>query len=331
MPNLDFNGDGRDDILWRERGGGSVAISLAAEDGSFANDSAIPPVSVPSEWFILATGDFNGDGNDDIAWYNGRQLGNWFGQDDGGWIINDVLLGLDSPISIVAFAADFDGDGRDELLVTGHADQNPEILVLDVVFADAHGSFEFSMGSFASVAGNWGIAGVGDFDGDGQDDILWRSNDGTVGNWLATDQFDSFGATNGVINDWTINNSSLVQVSSDWQIVGVGDFNGDGADDILWRHDSGLLGNWLGGDSGVFATNNASLVHVPLDWAVVGTGDYDGDGTDDVLWLNINNHAVGTWSGTDSGVFITNPEPLAYFPSNWLIQPNPYGFGEWDY
>jgi hypothetical protein len=34
-------------------------------------------------------------------------------------------------------------------------------------------------------------------------------------------------------------------VGSDWQIKGVGDFNGDGNADILWQHTSGAVALWL--------------------------------------------------------------------------------------
>ena len=31
---------------------------------------------------------------------------------------------------------------------------------------------------------SWHIAGTGDFNGDGRDDILWRNDTGAVTNWL---------------------------------------------------------------------------------------------------------------------------------------------------
>ena len=40
-----------------------------------------------------------------------------------------------------------------------------------------------------------------------------------------------------------------------WHVDGTGDFNGDGRDDILWRHNSGTLTNWLGTANGSFADN----------------------------------------------------------------------------
>ncbi|MCA1653625.1 MAG: FG-GAP-like repeat-containing protein, partial [Sphingomonadales bacterium] len=58
----------------------------------------------------------------------------------------------------------------------------------------------------------------GDFNGDGRADVLWRNENGTISDWLGT-------ASGGFsINDGT----ALTQVSTDWHIIGRGDFNGDG-------------------------------------------------------------------------------------------------------
>jgi hypothetical protein len=42
-----------------------------------------------------------------------------------------------------------------------------------------------------------------------------------------------------------IHSGALGGSDSDWHIVGVGDFNGDGRADILWRHTSGFVSQWL--------------------------------------------------------------------------------------
>ena len=52
------------------------------------------------------------------------------------------------------------------------------------------------------------------------------------------------------------------------------DFNGDGLDDILWRHTNGTISNWLSSGNGTFTVNDANAyASVGNDWVVVGAGD----------------------------------------------------------
>ena len=87
---------------------------------------------------------------------------------------------------------------------------------------------------------------------------MWRHSDGTVANWLAN--------PNG---SYTPNDASLAAIPNYWHIASIGDFNGDGRDDILWRGDGGEVGNWTANASAVFAYNAAGgLNTVPNSWQV---------------------------------------------------------------
>jgi hypothetical protein len=75
------------------------------------------------------------------------------------------------------------------------------------------------------------------------------------------------------------------EANIDNRIVGTGDFNSDGKQDILWR-------NTVDGANRVWVMNGTTLVSTePLtvvnpDWEIVGIGDYDGNGKPDIFWRN---------------------------------------------
>jgi FG-GAP-like repeat len=116
---------------------------------------------------------------------------------------------------------------------------------------------------------------LGDFNGDGRADLLWRARGG-----LVSIAFMS-GTT---VTRWGL----IDQFSDNVAIMGAGDFNGDNIDDIVWRNmstgavtislmnTSGRVSNWL----------PVGQSPISLNVALEGIGDFDGNGRADMLWRN---------------------------------------------
>jgi len=254
-----------------------------------------------------ASNDFNGDGRSDILWRNDNgAFTDWLGTTSGGFSPNSVnILSVVSTDWQIAGTGDFNGDGRSDVLW-----RNTDGRISNWL-GTTNGGFSDNVGNALNgVSIDWKLAGVGDFNGDGRDDILWRNSDGRITDWLST---PSGGFTPNSANFYT-------NVSTDWKVVAVGDFNGDSRDDIMWRNNDGRITNWLGTSSGAFIDNAANAYNgVSLDWHVAGIGDINGDGRDDIIWRN-DDGRITDWLSTASGGYA--PNSANFYTSvgtNWQV------------
>jgi hypothetical protein len=105
-----------------------------------------------------------------------------------------------------------------------------------------------------NVTTDWVVQGVGDFNGDGKTDILWRqSGTGSTVTWLMNG-----GTVQSTVGGWI--------VPTDWVVQSVGDFNGDGRADILWRQNgTGSTVMWL---MNAGAPTTVGGWNVTMDWGV---------------------------------------------------------------
>ena len=254
----DFNGDLRDDLLWRGPDG-SVTIWLSNSAGGWPETDLSQRIQVgvvDPAWHIVGAADVNGDGKADILWRDDSgQFVDWLATGNGAFVANWASSGALVPTSwTVAGTGDFNGDGRADILWRNDAGITTNWL------GTGSGGFvaNWANASFG-VPLSWSIAGTGDFNGDRIADVLWRSDTGMLVDWLGN-------STGGFAANWA---NAPNGVGAEWQVAEIGDFNGDGRDDILWRNSSGRITEWLGNSSGGFTDNSAvAATFVDNSWHI---------------------------------------------------------------
>src|SRR5262245_14372091 len=93
------------------------------------------------------------------------------------------------------------------------------------------------------------------------------------------------------------------------------DFNGDGKADILWRHTSGTLDEWL--LDGLTVIGSGSPGGATTDWSVAGVWVFNGDSKADILWLNTITGDAVIWLMNGTTVLGTGSPGAAVTP--WTV------------
>jgi hypothetical protein len=259
--------------VWRNADKAKTSLWLL--DGTTVLAQSGPLTTLDHNWMVAATGDFNGDGHIDVLWRN---------LDDG----TNLLLLMDETTTLpgsgllptltnrrwtVAGTADFNGDGNTDLLWR-HTGKGKNSLWLMDGTTVLPGS-----GPLPTLKDlDWIVAGTGDFDGDGNGDVLWRHlGDGRNSMWL----LDGTTILAGTGPVPTLANRH-------WSVAATGDFDDDGRSDILWRHQgNGRNSMWLMDGTTILPGSGALPVVDEAGWVIAGAADFDGDGYADVLWRDL--------------------------------------------
>lgn len=279
---IDFNDDGKGDLLWRNTSSGATAMWLM--NGTSALSAAT--IFTNGAYAAQRTGDLNGDGKTDIIWRNASA-------GTAAWIMNGTtatssttLLG--DPAWDVVRVGDLNGDGKEDLVWYKASTGQTAVWLMN--------GLATTSSAFILTSPVWSVSFIGDFNGDGKADLVWRnSSTGEVAIWL--------------MNGTSVISSAVIMGPSAWGVTHVGDFDGDGKSDLVWRNSStGQTAIWL--MNGLSATT-ATTIYSNAAYAVTNVGDFNGDGKSDLVWRNASTGQTALWlmNGTavsSSGVVFTS-------------------------
>lgn len=301
VPNSpDFDGDGKQDFLWRNTLTGQVGVWLMnGPTAKAATTIGSPPLS----WVINNVGDFNGDGKSDILWQlaNTSQYGIWLM--NGTKVIGIQNFTLPAYAGQVCCVADFDRNGIADLVTLNRATGT-------IYFWKNAGSSQFvQQTSYAiGAASGWLPVGVAFLNGTGATPaVIWRNgNTGEIAAWFMT-------------NFTWISVGSFGNPGNNVALAGFGDFSGDGkADLLLFNTSNEIVGYWQ--TNGAQQPVNVPLAQVSGTWVPVGAENLNGTGNAEIIWREMSNGALGVWQVSGSNWSV--PIGSALVGSAWQLQPH---------
>lgn len=286
----DFDQDGDKDIITTLRNQNQVVWFENLDGSGTFSDKVVITTDATDTYTTLVT-DINNDATLDIVYTANNVIG-WLGNSDGSGtnfssaqIITSKAYNVRSVIS-----ADIDGDGKKDLISASYDDDK----VAWYKNIDNTGTFGRQV-VIARAIESPNYVYTGDFDGDGDLDLLANSQHDAKLTWLENvNGIGFFGKEHIITESVTVGNITPYAYPAD--------LDGDGDLDIASRQGTNLFW-WENDGLGNFEVQH--LIHNANSATIIRTADLDGDGDMDIMTGQYNNDKLVWYRNLGGGNFGT--------------------------
>ncbi|MPY67626.1 VCBS repeat-containing protein [Deinococcus sp. SDU3-2] len=315
----DFDGDGKTDVLGvgalDEQGRYTGAGSLFYSTGASRLQDEVGWAAGAREWagYGFQIGDFDGDRKSDVLGVGaldetGRYTGTGglFYRSGASRLRGEVVWSAGSPAwrGTQFQTGDFDGDGKTDVLAPGTLDESGKSTGTGCLVLWTRGLKERQTVACDVPAWRNYRFEVGDVDGDGRDDLLGIGAVDEYGRYTGTGRLFYRTGASGLRREVEWAAGARGWANHRFQL---GDFDGDGKDDLLATGAVDPYGRLTGSGAFVFLTGASKLTRL-VNWGAGArtqawrnyrfeVGDVDGDGRDDLLGIGAVDE-YGRYTGT---------------------------------
>jgi cyclophilin family peptidyl-prolyl cis-trans isomerase len=244
---------------------------LNNQNGGFTVFGRLTPASLATMDAIAALPRFNLTGGNSSSPFGEVPLANYIAP-AAVTRANLAIMNRVATRTVAPGVIDIDGNGQQEILVRSSG-AAPQMRIGRLV------GQQLQFTPIDDPGAAFRLVAAIDADGNGQSDLVFlNTTQGDRGDVRIWQNFDR------------TTERLLRQVRTVWDVQAVGDMDGDGKDDLVWRYladdprDTGVSFIWFTNTPDVPVVRKRG--GAPLNWTLLGAADFNGDGAADMVYLS---------------------------------------------